>query len=145
MMCHNTLNHGTHWSFVSKNIHQKQTVSMKVSMRLRQKLTFIDTVCSYKKQKKTFATEHCSVILFNKVWKCFNSFNAYFSYSLWAPTIMHWYWNRYNPTVLGSIYMDSPGRLQGRQWLINGEGLNGCLVMIPVAFAVVLDLKYGLL
>jgi hypothetical protein len=57
---------------------------------------------------------------------------------------MHWFWNIYNPTVLGSIYTNTPGKYTGQQWLINGEGLTGCLVMLPVAVAVVYDLNYKL-
>lgn len=58
---------------------------------------------------------------------------------------MHWFWNIYNPTVLGSIYTNTPGQYTGRQWLINGEGLVGCLVLLPIAAAVVFDLEYQLL
>ncbi|KAL4234639.1 hypothetical protein ACF0H5_006280 [Mactra antiquata] len=66
-------------------------------------------------------------------------------YSLWASTMMHWYWNVYNPTILGSIYTNSPGKYTGPQWLINGEGLCGCLVMFPVAVLVYLDLSYDII
>ncbi|XP_053400997.1 uncharacterized protein LOC123550716 [Mercenaria mercenaria] len=66
-------------------------------------------------------------------------------YSMWACSVMHWFWNIYNPTVLGSIYTNTPGKYTGQQLLINGEGLTGCLVMLPVALAVVLDLNYQLL
>lgn len=66
-------------------------------------------------------------------------------YSLWACSVMHWFWNIYNPTVLGSIYTNTPGRYCGQQWLINGEGLAGCLVLLPAAGLVLLDLKYELL
>lgn len=66
-------------------------------------------------------------------------------YSMWACTTMHWFWNIYNPSILGSIYTNTPGKYMGQQWLINGEGLAGCLVMLPVAAAVTLDLTYHLL
>ena len=46
-----------------------------------------------------------------------------------------------NPSVLGSIYTQAPGKFTGRQWLINGEGLTGCLVMLPVAMATVWELS----
>lgn len=64
---------------------------------------------------------------------------------MWACSIMHWYWNVYNPKVLGSIYTNTPGRLHGPQWLISGEGLNGVLVMIPVAMAVYYDIQHKIL
>ena len=46
-----------------------------------------------------------------------------------------------NPSVLGSIYTQTPGKFSGRQWLINGEGLTGCIVMLPVAMATVWELS----
>jgi len=57
----------------------------------------------------------------------------YCRHSLWAASVMHWFWNVYNPLTLGSIYTGAPGRLQGEQWKINGEGLTGCLVLAPLA------------
>ncbi|XP_055958945.1 uncharacterized protein LOC126829292 [Patella vulgata] len=62
-------------------------------------------------------------------------------YSLWASTMMHAAWNRFNPAVLGSIYTQQPGYIEGDQWLINGEGLIGCIVMLPVAAFTLWDLS----
>lgn len=66
-------------------------------------------------------------------------------YSLWAPSVMHWFWNRLNPQVLGSIYTQTPGEYHGDQWKINGEGLAGCIVILPIAILCVYDLNLGLI
>lgn len=49
-------------------------------------------------------------------------------YSLWAPAVMHFVWNQLNPKVLGSVYTNKQGELQGLPVLVNGEGLAGCIV-----------------
>ncbi|XP_038069600.1 uncharacterized protein LOC119738740 [Patiria miniata] len=61
-------------------------------------------------------------------------------YSVWPSAVMHFTWNVLNPWVLGSIYTHKPGLIIGDQWLINGEGLAGCIVIIPVAFMTMKDL-----
>jgi len=60
------------------------------------------------------------------------------SYALWPCAVMHWTWNRVNPVVLGSIYTQQPGLVHGPQWKINGEGLMGIVVGLPIAFTVAL-------
>lgn len=55
-------------------------------------------------------------------------------FSMWAPSLMHFTWNQINPLVLGSIYTNQNGKIEGAQWLINGEGLLGSLVTIPIIF-----------
>ncbi|XP_071088402.1 uncharacterized protein [Haliotis cracherodii] len=54
-------------------------------------------------------------------------------YSVWASGLMHALWNQVNPVMLGSIYTQAPGIVVGPQWLINGEGLAGCIVLLPLA------------
>ena len=54
-------------------------------------------------------------------------------FSLWAPTMMHYMWNRINPVIFGSVYTQEPGKIRGPQWLINGEGVAGCLAILPVS------------
>jgi hypothetical protein len=54
-------------------------------------------------------------------------------FALLPPALMHWFWNRLNPWLLGSIYTQTDGRYRGSQWLINGEGLAGCLSGVVVA------------
>ncbi|XP_022082229.1 uncharacterized protein LOC110974727 isoform X2 [Acanthaster planci] len=61
-------------------------------------------------------------------------------YSLWPSAIMHCTWNIVNPLVLGSIYTHEPGLIVGEQWLINGEGLAGCIVSIPLVLLIVNDM-----
>ena len=50
------------------------------------------------------------------------------NFSFLPPAMMHWFWNRLNPWLLGSIYTQKPGFFEGNQWLINGEGLSGCII-----------------
>ncbi|XP_041375439.1 ubiquitin-conjugating enzyme E2 Q1-like [Gigantopelta aegis] len=78
----------------------------------------------------------CALFAFPHGWVAVKS-----GYSLWASTVMHAVWNRVNPWVLGSIYTQAPGLVTGRQWLINGEGLAGCLVMLPIAALIAVDLS----
>ena len=59
-------------------------------------------------------------------------------YSVWPAAFMHFFWNRLNPLVLGSIYTNKNGMIVGEQWKINGEGLLGCIVYIPVVCLVLL-------
>ena len=60
---------------------------------------------------------------------------------MWPPAVMHAVWNTLNPKVLGSIYAQSPGEFKGEQWKINGEGLAGCLVYLPICALVIYDLR----
>ncbi|XP_071785889.1 uncharacterized protein [Asterias amurensis] len=62
-------------------------------------------------------------------------------YALWPSAVMHYSWNILNPFVLGSIYTNTPGLVKGDQWLVNGEGLAGCLVSIPVAVLIIMNLS----
>jgi membrane protease YdiL (CAAX protease family) len=59
-------------------------------------------------------------------------------YSVWPSAFMHFFWNRLNPLVLGSIYTNEDGMISGEQWKINGEGFLGCIVYIPVVCFVLL-------
>lgn len=47
--------------------------------------------------------------------------------------------------ILGSIYTQTPGEYKGEQWKINGEGLAGCLVFVPVALLCIYDLTFTML
>ncbi|XP_069112599.1 uncharacterized protein [Argopecten irradians] len=62
-------------------------------------------------------------------------------YSIWPSTFLHFWWNHLNPHVLGSIYTNTPGVYYGQQWKMNGEGLTGCVVMLPVAVLISLELN----
>jgi membrane protease YdiL (CAAX protease family) len=61
-------------------------------------------------------------------------------YSAIPPTMAHFVWNRINPMLLGSIYTNTPGWMNGEQWKINGEGLMGCIVYFFAAMIVVIQL-----
>ncbi|UJR20293.1 hypothetical protein I4U23_023424 [Adineta vaga] len=58
-------------------------------------------------------------------------------YSMIPPTMMHFIWNQINPSLLGSIYTNTPGLMDGEQWKINGEGLVGCIVHFIVALFII--------
>lgn len=60
-------------------------------------------------------------------------------YSMIPPTMMHFIWNQINPLLLGSIYTNTPGLMNGEQWKINGEGLIGCIVYFFVAIIVIIQ------
>lgn len=48
--------------------------------------------------------------------------------SIWAPTIMHIFWNLYRGILTGRLSDGEPGVFIGNLWLINGEGLIGMIV-----------------
>jgi len=51
---------------------------------------------------------------------------AYFlSNSILPPMIFHYLWNFFNPIVLGNIYQNKAGIVEGNLLFINGEGLAG--------------------
>ncbi|CAF1325721.1 unnamed protein product [Adineta steineri] len=61
-------------------------------------------------------------------------------FSTIPPTMMHFVWNRINPLLLGSIYTNTPGWMNGEQWKINGEGLIGCIVELFIAIIILIQL-----
>ncbi|MGB8951300.1 MAG: CPBP family intramembrane glutamic endopeptidase [Candidatus Aminicenantales bacterium] len=50
------------------------------------------------------------------------------SASIWAPTIMHIFWNLYRAILTGRLADGEPGLFKGDLWLINGEGIIGMAV-----------------
>ena len=50
--------------------------------------------------------------------------------SIWAPTIMHLFWNLFRGIFTGRLADGEPGLLKGNLWLINGEGIIGMVVMV---------------
>jgi membrane protease YdiL (CAAX protease family) len=50
--------------------------------------------------------------------------------SIWAPTIMHLFWNLFRGILTGRLADGEPGLFTGNLWLINGEGVIGMLVSI---------------
>ena len=61
-------------------------------------------------------------------------------YSVVPPTMDHFIWNQINPVLLGSIYTNTPGWMNGEQWKINGERLMGCIVYFVVAIIIAIQL-----
>ena len=53
--------------------------------------------------------------------------------SIWAPTIMHLFWNLYRSIFTGRLADGTPGIFKGNLWIINGEGIIGMIVTIFVA------------
>ncbi len=48
--------------------------------------------------------------------------------SIVPPMIFHYVWNWMNPVILGNIYRNKPGIIEGNIVYINGEGVMGVLV-----------------
>jgi uncharacterized protein len=54
---------------------------------------------------------------------------AYFeSGSIVPPVIMHFLWNWLNPAILGNVYRNKPGVIDGNLLLINGETTGGVIL-----------------
>ncbi|GEM_PF-1666480 len=48
--------------------------------------------------------------------------------SIWAPTVLHLYWNLFRELLTGRISDGTPGLFTGDLWLMNGEGVIGMAV-----------------
>lgn len=48
--------------------------------------------------------------------------------SIWAPTIMHIFWNLYRGILTGRLADGTLGLFRGNLWLINGEGIIGNII-----------------
>lgn len=60
--------------------------------------------------------------------------HAYFeSERVLPPMIMHWVWNWVNPMILGNIYRNQPGWMDGDLLIINGEGVMGATLGLAAA------------
>jgi membrane protease YdiL (CAAX protease family) len=53
------------------------------------------------------------------------AYSYFLSGSIIPPIIFHWVWNVYNPIVLGNIYRNKSGIMEGNIVAINGEGIMG--------------------
>ena len=62
-------------------------------------------------------------------------------YGAWAPGFAHFFMNRLNPVVLGSVYTQTSGMIVGPVWKVNGEGLMGCIVGALLAVWVVFNVN----
>lgn len=50
--------------------------------------------------------------------------------SIWAPTIMHLFWNLFRGVLTGRLADGTPGLFTGNLWLMNGEGIIGMAVTV---------------
>ncbi|CAF3113371.1 unnamed protein product [Rotaria socialis] len=62
-------------------------------------------------------------------------------FSMIPPATIHFIWNQINPLLLGSIYTNTPGWMNGEQWKINGEGFMGCMVYFILATIITIQLR----
>jgi uncharacterized protein len=56
------------------------------------------------------------------------AFAFFKSGSIVPPMIIHFLWNWLNPAILGNVYRNQPGIVEGNILLINGETLAGVLL-----------------
>lgn len=56
------------------------------------------------------------------------AYSYFLSNNIFPPMLFHFVWNYYNPIVLGNIYQNKPGILEGNLVIINGEGLAGIIL-----------------
>jgi membrane protease YdiL (CAAX protease family) len=56
--------------------------------------------------------------------------------SIWAPTILHLFWNLYRGVLTGRLSDGEMGLFTGNLWLINGEGIigMGCTILAGIFF-----------
>lgn len=53
------------------------------------------------------------------------AYSYFLTNNILPPMIFHFVWNFYNPMILGNIYQNQPGIIEGNMIYINGEGLAG--------------------
>lgn len=56
------------------------------------------------------------------------AYSYFLTNNIIPPMLFHFIWNFYNPIVLGSIYQNQPGIMDGNILYINGEGLAGIIL-----------------
>jgi len=56
------------------------------------------------------------------------AYSYFLTNNIFAPMLFHFFWNFYNPLILGNIYSNTPGIVSGNMILINGEGLAGVIL-----------------
>jgi membrane protease YdiL (CAAX protease family) len=56
------------------------------------------------------------------------------SASIWAPTMMHLFWNLYRGMLTGRLADGKPGLFIGNLWIMNGEGIIGMIVATVTGF-----------
>jgi len=56
------------------------------------------------------------------------AYSYFVSGSIIPPMIFHFIWNWFNPIMLGNIYQNKPGIVEGNMLVINGEGMAGLVL-----------------
>ena len=56
------------------------------------------------------------------------AYSYFLTNNILPPMIFHFVWNFYNPMVLGNIYQNQTGIIEGNMIFINGEGLAGIVL-----------------
>jgi len=56
------------------------------------------------------------------------AYSYFLTNNIFPPMLFHFVWNFYNPIVLGNIYRNQPGIIEGNMIYINGEGLAGIVL-----------------
>lgn len=56
------------------------------------------------------------------------AYSYFLTNNIFPPMLFHFVWNFYNPMVLGNIYQNQPGIIEGNMIYINGEGLAGIIL-----------------
>ncbi len=62
------------------------------------------------------------------------AYSYFLTNNILPPMIFHFVWNFYNPLLLGDIYMNKPGIVEGNILYINGESLAGIIIGLPFIF-----------
>lgn len=70
------------------------------------------------------------------------AYSYFLSGSIIPPMIFHFVWNVLNPLVLGNIYRNTEGIMEGNLLLINGEAIAG--VLLGTLFLIWFIMKYRL-
>jgi len=62
------------------------------------------------------------------------AYSYFLTNSIVPPILLHLIWNIFNPIVLGNIYRNKPGIMDGNLLYINGEGLGGMILGLLIMF-----------
>jgi membrane protease YdiL (CAAX protease family) len=62
------------------------------------------------------------------------AYSYFLTNNIFPPMLFHFVWNFYNPVVLGNIYHNKPGIIEGNMIYINGEGLAGIILGLLFMF-----------
>ena len=86
-------------------------------------------------------TQNISMLAANGLMGAVNLKLYIWARSIWPCVALHLWWNLSNETFLGDVYSWNAGLFDGKFWLFNGEGLLGCLVLLPIAAIILFQLQ----